>query len=402
MKNKKHLHIEQDFNNTPKKEFVLIFSFLTFLLIALSLSTYSFLSKIEKHSPNKKITEEKIKEEEADINSADIYDITEILHDVVIPFYEARISGEEDIAMSFTKEEQMLQVFSRYEEEEWFFTSNDFESFEIIYSGDIYIEYLNRIFLVKINKKNKQTQYELISMPTNTNKIYRIDFNEKGYDVITYEDKDYLVLSSKKDENKTAKLTSKLFNTHCSLYGGDHNYCTIFIKEFGKLRKIDDISFISQNDLFEWHKKDKDKIVYQESFSEGGGAYDTIKSVDIFTQDIETIVRQEWNDFLGADARDVIYDAIPYADTRNCWVKTCTRKQDNHLCFTYCDESSNSYFYLIFNNKVILEDYYIGETPSFFTLDVKENVYNEDSFVFSDIDGGGYIFEIKTQQLRQL
>lgn len=343
--------------------------------------------------------------------------LAETVDAVINPFYQARFQSDPEKAFGFLggnlgdeKFSIRDEVFNDLEEQGWLFISSSFESFKVLYSGvDRFDDY---VFVVRIMKTDGTSQDELLSVSPDkiSSSIYAIDFNPKGYEVLSYNDEPYLVLQSVKkngSETTIAVLASRYFEPFCSGYV--ESTCDIFLLTGSKVEHIKELTELNQRSLFKWLEVDSDKLLYQQAFSEGGLAFQAVESLDVNSGDIEELVRRDYG--ANTDFSEVGYALFNDVD---CFFNVIEperlTKQGNFLEFVACgneeyEQQTAVKFYLIVNDEIILErtlaNDAVDDLERFVSFDLEKNALNGNRFEFTFL-GDGYSYDLESAELSQL
>lgn len=329
---------------------------------------------------------------------------------VVKPFYQARIQGNEQTALGYLggnigsgKYNLRNDIFSRLEKDGWKFINPDFKSFEVIYGGINPREKENKNagdFVMRIIKKDNTFQDELIYVSTS---IASIDYNQKGYSVVNYQNTPYLVLQTIERDSPTKQkvlLATKFFETGCTFYVSSD--CSVLLEAAGMLKQLATISEVGQNSLFRWSNQNTNEIIFKKSFGEGGGAFESIESIDINSGTTKEIIKRTLgevgpDDIFSNSAREIAKQECDYILS---WERS--NKDKNYIESFECKiKNSSSYnLYLVFNNKILKKETLSNTNENNFSLDIEKNIYNIDQFTFS-FRGMNYLLDVKTGELKQ-
>jgi hypothetical protein len=378
-------------------------------------------------------------------------DFEDTYNNIVKPFYEARIQGDKQTALSYVdyidSNERYNNVYSHQPSEEtgWKFVDPSFQEFQIIYGG-IKLSGIEN-FVIRINKIDKTSQDEIVMVRDRTGlgslspKIGPIDFSPSGYSVLKYKNEPYLVLKTIEGSDPTKQhilLASKYFKNDC-INNTRQNNCNISIfiqiRNSPKYLYLKDIpNFNYSSDQLRWSPVDPYGLVYEQNdnSSNTGGSNFSFSSINVNDGNITKLVTLFIN---GTGTIDIPRISSVLKSINECHYSAYSQhsryarvgymrinKNQDLLEFFTCEDinyspsvlppyqlsSTNHHFYLAFNQKLIKQLIAPSEKGyetvsdmegDAFTFNIDENIFNIGQIKFKSY-GVIYMLDTGTGKLR--
>lgn len=333
---------------------------------------------------------------------------------LIKPFYEARLKENEQQASIYFGREDKNYLTEELSKKGWKFIDPSFQTFTLSFLQRITVknrdtneEYKKIVAIVKLNKQGDSYQTELLGIDEEKNpaKIYFLDYRNKDFSVVFYQNKPYLVLDAVINPYKTtqkALLTTNSFDSSCTPYVG--TTCDIFLKENTVLTHAVETSDTGHEDyenyVFEW--RTPTSLLLSNAFGEGGQWAASIRELNVVSKK-ETILLEERGE-AGLSPDKEIFDPGPDGFCEGDIYEKNGHQIDFYSCQITLEQSDNprDTIVVVFDKKIILKKEINGQDLSnSLNVSLRENALNGDMFTFS-ISGKPYQLSLNDGKLREL
>ena len=217
-----------------------------------------------------------------------------LLDKLIRPFYEARITGNQERAFSYLEkspyQEKKDYYFEWMEKEGWEFIRTSFRNFEVKFIGKSKQNGVKA--LVRIQFSEDKFQDEILSIDDSLRPsfyITNIMYQKDGYRVVRYKDAPYLVLKEARDptgQQPKIVLATPFFIDFCSgAYGEDG--CNIFSESNEGLNQV-----LTASDVLTL-KFNNGNLLIKKGYGEGGSGFESIEALNLITKKLTTLISSE-------------------------------------------------------------------------------------------------------------